>query len=183
MHLNASKLVQAAGVLLRCDSCAQMSYLRLLKLLYIAERESLAETGYEIIGDRVVAMKNGPVLSRTLDTIEGETTESTIWNRFIRREHYQIRLENDPGVGKLCPYEIRKLKEVSSRYEGFSDWDIVEVTHTFGEWIKNFPGGCGAAPIPLEDILAAVGRADDAADIKANIEGFYALDIAVRLTA
>lgn len=39
-----------------------MSYLRMLKLLYLADRESLKETGHTITGDRVVAMEHGPVL-------------------------------------------------------------------------------------------------------------------------
>jgi len=37
-----------------------MSYLRLLKLLYIAERESWRQTEHGMFGDKVVAMKHGP---------------------------------------------------------------------------------------------------------------------------
>ena len=56
------RALQASAYLLRLDR-KKMSYLRLLKLLYIADREWLAETGESITGDRAYAMKQGPVLS------------------------------------------------------------------------------------------------------------------------
>ena len=45
------KALQAAGVLLSLDG-DRMERIRLLKLLYIADRELLAETGRTITGDR-----------------------------------------------------------------------------------------------------------------------------------
>ena len=51
------KAIQAAGVLLNEHQRGQMEYLRLLKLLYIADREAIAETGQPIVGSRVVAMR------------------------------------------------------------------------------------------------------------------------------
>jgi hypothetical protein len=41
----------------------RMEYVRLLKLLYIADREMMAEAGAPVTGDRAVAMDHGPVLS------------------------------------------------------------------------------------------------------------------------
>ena len=71
------KIVQAAAVLLK-EEAGQMTRLRLLKLLYIADRESLAETLRPISGDDVVAMDHGPVLSSTYKLIrrEGGPTET-----------------------------------------------------------------------------------------------------------
>ena len=57
------KTLQAAGVLLSLDG-DRMEQIRLLELLYIADRELLAETGRTITGDRAVAMRHGPVLSQ-----------------------------------------------------------------------------------------------------------------------
>jgi uncharacterized phage-associated protein len=44
-----------------------MNYMRLLKLLYIAERETLGRTGRPIVGGPVTAMERGPVLLEVLD--------------------------------------------------------------------------------------------------------------------
>src|SRR6185437_10320716 len=102
--MSALKVVQAAAVLLK-EHAARMSRLRLLKLLYIADRESLVETLHSISGDHVVAMDHGPVLSRTYNLLKGEDCESPLWDQFIVQEGPQDhRLCADPGVGKLSRY-------------------------------------------------------------------------------
>ena len=63
------KSLQAAGCLLELHG-DRMEYVRLLKLLYIADREMMAEAGAPITGDRAVAMDHGPVLAM-----------STTWSR------------------------------------------------------------------------------------------------------
>ena len=79
-----------------------MSYLRLLKLLYIADREWLAETGESITGDRVYAMKQGPVLSTLYDLIKGNGTRAGEWDDFIHTDGYAVELVADP-VEASCP--------------------------------------------------------------------------------
>jgi len=160
-----------------------MSYLRLIKLLYIADRESLKETGRKITRDRTVAMKNGPVLSGIYDLIKGRHEAADEWSQKIRKDGYQVELVDDPGSGQLSRYEIKKLREVAERYKDQSDWAIVDyVTHRFQEWIKNDPKKSGASvrAIPLEDILAAVGRANDLDWIVEDDEAVDALEKALR---
>jgi hypothetical protein len=59
MHLrfNFKRTLQASAYLLRLDG-KRMPYMRLLKLLYIADREWLAEMGESITGDRAYAIRN-----------------------------------------------------------------------------------------------------------------------------
>ena len=57
-HFNLDKTMQAIAALLHFHGTKEMSYLRLLKILYIADRESLKETGRPITGDHVVAMEH-----------------------------------------------------------------------------------------------------------------------------
>ena len=150
------KTVQAAAVLLRQHS-GRMSRLRLIKLLYIADRESLSETLHPISGDRAVAMDHGPVLSRTYNLIKREDFESPLWDQYITQEGPQDHgLLTDPGSGKLSRYEIEKLVAVSEAHRTLSDYDIAIETHAFEEWIKNRPARGGAKTIPLADVLAAL---------------------------
>jgi hypothetical protein len=53
---NLEKATQAVGVILREEPGHKMPIRKLLALLYIAKRESLAETGTMITGDRIVAV-------------------------------------------------------------------------------------------------------------------------------
>ncbi len=48
-----------------------INILKLVKLLYLADRESLQKHGNPISFDRLVSMDHGPVLSRTLNLICG----------------------------------------------------------------------------------------------------------------
>ena len=175
MHFkfNLSKTVQAAAELLRHEPSKQMSRLRLIKLLYIADRESLRETGRPISCDTIVAMKHGPVLSRFYNVIKGEDAGSSEFNKYIEQQGFQLFLVNDPGKDNLNRYEIRKLRELSDRHRDDGDWELVEITHGFPEWIKNDPGE-SSQPIPIEDVLEAIGFSDeriesvrrDAADVR-----------------
>lgn len=138
-RFNFDRALQASACLLRLDN-KRMSYLRLMKLLYIAEREWVAETGEPITGDRAYAMKQGPVFSAVYDLIRGKDARSGQWDDFIHKDGYNVTLVRDPGRGDLSPGIVDKLYEVTARYRDDSDWDVVAVTHTFKEWEKNFDG-------------------------------------------
>lgn len=160
-RFNTRKTIQAVGVLLKQKSGRRDNYMRVLKLLYAADRDSIQETGAPITGDNVVAMRRGPVLSGVLHLIKGEHISAGDWDRAIRKDAYDIELIDDPGVDELSRYEVRKLHEISKRYADKDEWAMVRLTHKFPEWQKNKPTGNTCETIPLEDILDAVGRGAD----------------------
>ncbi len=135
-----------------------MPYLRLLKLLYISDREMLAEAAESITGDRAFAMKNGPVLSRVYDLIKGESSRSGEWFESIVTQGYAVKLKADPGLGKLSRGEIDKLTDVSERYRSRDHWEISDLTHDFPEWRLHFAEDSGAREIPWREVLKAQGK-------------------------
>ena len=161
------KTLQAVAVMLRSESSRRMNYMRLLKLLYICDRESIAEIGRSITGDETVAMERGPVLSHVYNLIKGLHYDSPIWDRFIEKDRYEIMLKEirDPGTDLLNKFEIEKINEVAERHRLHDEWDMVQLTHKLPEWKKNNPGD-SSKPIPLDDILEATGRMADADSIK-----------------
>jgi len=154
-RFNLSKAIQAAGVLVKTTAHERMSRLRLLKLLYIADRESLALTGRPITGDCVVAMRHGPVLSRVYDCIKGADPAQAEWDRYFKSEQLDLVLREPTPVDDLCRQEIGILQRVAQDRADKNDWEVAEETHGFPEW-KN-PGET-SLPIPFERILAAVGK-------------------------
>jgi uncharacterized phage-associated protein len=60
----AASFLQAAG--------GELEYLKLLKLMYLTERESLKTLSVSIKGDTFYSMKRGPVMSATYDLIKGK---------------------------------------------------------------------------------------------------------------
>lgn len=159
------KALQAAAYLLRREPARQMNYMRLLKVLYVADRESIRRTGRPITGGRAAAMERGPVLSEVFDIIKGTHLRSPDWSNFIQRNAYDVRLVQGPGVARLSKFEIEVLEQVAEDNRARDEWAMVKFTHAFPEWHKNKPGK-SRKWIPLHDILEAVGRPDDEADIK-----------------
>ena len=160
-RFSTEKTVQAAGVLLRL-SRDRMGLLHLLKLLYIADRENLRKSQRPIVGTRIVAMKNGPLHSEVYSLIKGEHVDEPLWSEFIRKEGYEVELVKDPGRSQLSAAEVRTLTDTYERYQPFGEWDVVEITHDFLEWIKNYPDESEntSRTIPFVDLLDAVGLQD-----------------------
>jgi len=175
--LNVDKAIQAAGVLLRHDG-KQMTRLRLLKLLYIADRRSLKETGAPILGSSLVALKHGPLHSEVLDLINGEHVCEPLWSAYFLNEGRNIELQVEPPVGLLSRHEIETLHKVSDELVQLSDWDVADITHGFEEWLKNYPDPQEntSRPIPFEDVIDAVGRSDDKEAILQDLKDDEAFD-------
>jgi len=168
-HFGTRKIIEAAAVMLRLSPCQRMNYMRLLKLLYIADRESLKETGRPIIGTKTIAMERGPLHSEVYDLIKGGHYNAPMWAEFIHTDRYEVELARNPGVLHLSQYEIEKLTETARAYEDMDEWEVARATHAFDEWTANRPEGT-SAPIPMEAILDAVGRSKDKDEILRDAE-------------
>lgn len=164
-RLNTSRAIQAIAVLMRDAHRASMSRLRVLKLLYIAEREVLKETGRPLLGSKVVAMDHGPLHSAVYDLLKGQHIDEPLFSSYFSRHGYVVTCHGDPGVAELSPYEIGKLQEVVARYRDADDWFLAhEVTHEFEEWKRSYRPGT-SSEIPLESIFAGVGRGSEAGQL------------------
>ena len=160
---NERKAVQAAARLIQ-HSGGEMNYLALMKLLYLVDREALLRFGRPITGDRVVAMKHGPVLSRVYDLVSQKKQENSEseWHKFIPRPNayvFTVRFSGVPDAGELSEAELALIDEIYAKFRGWNEWDLVAHTHQLPEWRD--PKGT-SVPIPFEDILrgADVSRKD-----------------------
>jgi uncharacterized phage-associated protein len=148
------KTTQASALLMQACNERRMPYIKLIKLLYLADREALSRWGRPITSDTYVSMRNGPVLSRTLDLITDESEEKTYWyNFFSPAKGFDIELKKKPDFDELSKAEIDLIKEIASKFGSMGKWDLVDnVMHKLPEWSN--PGN-GAIPIEYEDILKA----------------------------
>lgn len=171
LQFNETKAVQAAAHLLKLRG-GRMSYMKLIKLLYLADRTALLGWGRPITTDCYVSMDRGPVLSRVLDlaTDGDEPTGPSIWSRYISEPaNYEVALKSDPGRDELSDAELNVLEEVFKEHGKKSRWELVDFTHRLPEW-KNPQGG--AIPISVRDILKAAGKTEiEIAAIEDELEG------------
>ena len=163
---NERKAAQVAAWFLR-RSGRRMAHLKLMKLMYLADREALNEFGFPITGDRAVSMDNGPVLSRTLNLINGlvESGEDG-WEAWISdRENHEVALRDRAGAAEaldeISKAELDVLENMWKQFGHMSKWQIRDYTHDHcPEWQD--PQG-SSVPIPFERIFTALGRSKDEA--------------------
>jgi uncharacterized phage-associated protein len=132
--------------------------MKLIKLLYLADREALACWGRPITTDKYVSMDRGPVLSHILERInEGSApNDPSFWAEHIKNaQDYSVSLDKSPGDGKLSEAEDNLLDEIFERFGHMTRWQLVDHVHTLPEW-KN-PNG-SALPIEYRDILKAQNK-------------------------
>lgn len=153
------RVAQMAAYLLSLGE-GRMKHLKLIKLMYLADRESMKRHGQPISGDRYVSMGLGPVLSQTLDLINGaaEFSEGD-WNHWIAdKADYAVSLKRKAvraALDELSDVDLDVLRDVYGKFGRKSGWDLVDYTHRYcAEWKD--PNG-SSVPIGYEDILGLWG--------------------------
>jgi uncharacterized phage-associated protein len=174
MLFNEKKAAQVAAFFVH-KSKGSINVLKLMKLMYLSERKSFARYGEPIIGDRLVSMDYGPVLSRTLNHINGgRPSGDKGWNYWIAaRARHTIGLGrklDDPNkqLLELSDAEFEILELMWKEYGHLDAFALAELTHKIcSEWED--PEG-SAKDIPYQRLLAAVGFSEDiAAEVEARI--------------
>lgn len=169
MIFSEQKIAQMAAFFL-IRRGGRMSYLKLMKLLYLADRESMDRYGESMSADVHYSMPHGPVLSETLNLITGQKS-SPIWRDMIYPcENYEVALTHPdfvPGdLEELSEADVEILDEVWKRFGHMTRFDLVQYTHQhLPEWVD--PNG-SSRPIDPRATFAALGYARDQADALAK---------------
>lgn len=176
LRFRETKTTQAAARLLTLRG-GHMNYMKLIKLLYIVEREALLTWGRPVTADRCVSLPKGPILSQTLNLINDGPAPSTpsTWAEHISQpENYEVRLLSPVGDDELSVAEKNLIDDVFRRYGAMNRWTLVDLVHTFPEWQD--PDG-SALPISYRDILKAGGKSElEIAAILQDIEAVAQAD-------
>lgn len=157
------RVAQMAAYLLSKGG-GRMPYLKLMKLMYLSDRESMDRFGEPITGDRMVAVPHGPVLSRSLDLMNGTETGEEGWKNWISdADNYELKLLCDSlsrdDLDELSEAEISILDAVYASFGKMSKWEIRDYTHSkCPEWTD--PRG-GAFTINPENVFRALGKPEE----------------------
>jgi uncharacterized phage-associated protein len=167
------KATQAAALLIE-KSGGSINYMKLIKLLYLTNREALSRWGKPVVPDGYYSLPYGPILSKVLSLINEQLRPGTVsfWNQHISPpQDYGVRIRQNPGSDEFSAREISLFGEVFEKFGKMSEWDLVDWCHkNLQEW-KDPEGSC--MEIEPSDILAATGWNDE--DIRAQLdeEGAY----------
>lgn len=161
-----------------------INYMKLLKLLYLIDREALNRWERPVSGDRFCSMDRGPVLSKVYDLIKDLDRFSTIfvkrgkeyWFDHIgKKTRYDVCLIKNSDYLTLSKNEIKLIQEINAKFKDFSEWEMVKYCHkNIDEWED--PKG-SSAPIMVENIFKVLHRTtEEIEEIKDEIENINYVD-------
>lgn len=123
------KFIQAAAYLTR--RCPAMTRMKLVKLIYFADKRHLLQWGRPITGDRYIAMQHGPVPSSGYDMLKKPDGQFT---RFFRVAGQSITMTADPGAGDLSPSGLEVLESVAREFGPLSATALRNRSHKDTAW-------------------------------------------------
>lgn len=177
---NERKAAQMAAFFLGQAPENRMAHLKLMKLLYLAEREAVRCFGWPMVGDRLVSMPHGPVLSKTLNLMDGDTeSQKGGWEDWISdKENHEVALRHahDPSsFDELAPAELSVLQSIWTKFGAMDKWEIRDWTHKHcAEWKD--PNG-SSYPIHYETLALALGfDGSSAMELAAQIKSEQEVD-------
>lgn len=147
MRPDCKKITQAINYLVSRQGSADVDELRVVKLMWAADRYHLRKYARTVTGDNYVAMYKGPVGSSTKDIIEFETGYGNIDDSDIPYiEQYNsyhqnnkdgmIAVVGDTDINELSKTDIEALDFALSTFGDMSTAEIIEFTHQYPEWQK-----------------------------------------------
>ena len=175
-----SKVAQIAAVFADKQG-GTINVLKLIKLMYLADRESMDRTGFPISFDRLVSMEHGPVLSRTLNLINGalDARGAAKWDEWISdRENHDVSVKRTfdrSDLDELSDADLDAIYAVWAQFGGMDKWTLRDYTHKYlGEW-KDPEGSM--FPIEEKSVFLALGIEEEEAEkLSIDIEAERGLD-------
>lgn len=170
------KLVQIVGYLLKKNN-GQMNYTKLIKLIYLADKESYDAINHSMTGDTYYALPQGPILSELLNLIKGKSDEKnqSYWDaRFTTDGYNLIALSSNIPSGLLSKFEKRTLDNIDREFHNKTFGDMIDFVHdsrNCPEWSD--PGPHSRKVITESDILRALGRTKEEIGIIENENTAY----------
>lgn len=167
MAFSQTKAAQAAAWFL-AQSTGSMTILKLMKLLYLAERQALLDLERTLTGDRMVSMPHGPVLSQTLELANGQSPSSPGgWDHWMRdRENRTISLREGVNPSRealdcISDAEFAVLAQVQAQ---FGSWDALRLRDYTHKHCAEWHDPCGSSVgIRYQTALQAVGKSPEQA--------------------
>lgn len=134
------KAVQALNYF-TCKEGGKINYMKAGKLVYLVDKAHLRTYGRTITNDNYVAMKNGPVPSRTKDIILKSKWQSQdiidYSDIFLSGpKGYEISTLKDLDALVFSKTDLAMMDKIYQCYGQLKEFELSDYTHTFSEWLR-----------------------------------------------
>jgi uncharacterized phage-associated protein len=157
-------------------SGGSINVLKLSKLMYLAERESMKRYDSPMFYDELFSMPDGPVASITLNFINGDNEEAA-WSQFVLpRSGFDISAVKNVSPEMMDSLSAADLEILDDLWKQFGDFDRYKLrdwTHVkenIPEWKD--PNGSSYS-IQHKDVFAYLGK--DGASLQKDVEEYRQL--------
>lgn len=106
-----------------------ISKMRLLKFMFFADCYHINKYGRPILGDRYVAMDNGPVLSKLYDMLKCSTDDYTVINN-------KITAMRESDNDYFSNSDIEALEYSFNQYSQYETLEMSDLSHESEGWKK-----------------------------------------------
>jgi len=174
---NTRKAAQVVAYFAKAQG-GEINVLKLMKLVYLSDREALKLFDAPILADKFVSMEHGPVNSFTYDFVNGTADENDDWNEFVTdRAGHDVGLPNNnisvQDLDELSVAELKVLALIWARFGHMDRYELRDYTHKHcPEWED--PNGSSAI-IPLARIFNYLEKHDGLA-LAAKLESERIMD-------
>lgn len=157
-----------------------INVLKLTKLLYLADRESIAQYGLPISFDHPVSMPMGPVLTRIRDLTEGGCARSdqAQWDEWISdKSQHLVSLTRTFDLGDLDELSEADIDVLETVWRNFGHMDRYTLRTYTHEHLPEWEDPKGSM-IPMSEerrLTAILGDPEEAAVLAEEIEAMRQL--------
>lgn len=186
-RFNSRKATETASLFIQLEG-GKLNVMKLVKLVYLLDRTSIARRGIPVVGGVYYSMRNGPVTSELLDIINsGKLADDAdaSWEQYISaRDQHEVALQGKAPIDFLSKSEVELIEEIHREHGAKDQWQIRDWCHqNCGEWT---PLDGGREKIMIEEIATNVGKSadevrritDDAAESNLLARAFSSLSAA-----
>lgn len=143
--------------------------LKLIKLIYLTEREFLARHLLPMTLDEFYSMKNGPVASSALDGLNGRLNKA-FWEKWIKNKSNKIsavKVRSRDEFDDLSDADIEVLNAVWAEFGSYTTSQIWQHVHTKCPEYQAVEQG--RLPISYNDLLTALQK-QNVKELEENIK-------------
>lgn len=141
LEFDYKKATQAINYLAKREG-GQIGKLKLIKLIYLADRYHVRRYGRPLVNDAYFAMPLGPVGSSVKDIAEFSSfldeTELAYASQFIGKGDtvHTVVSKNNVDTNVFSKSELEALEFAFNEFGGQTSSALVNLTHRYPEWVK-----------------------------------------------
>jgi len=164
-RFDVTKATEVACQLLKREG-GSINIMKLVKLVYLLDRLSVARRGIPVVGGAYFSMPNGPITSEFLDLINSGCLWGVAdcrWEEFVSdRQDHEVAMIKEASRDHLSDSEIELIDAVYQEHGGKDQWQLRDWCHEHcEEWT---PLEEGRERIGLDRIARALGKTEEQID-------------------